>query len=196
MLVQTDSPILATGGRALAGRALRARRLSTTQEEARIRRARLLQEVTQHPGQCLGELEQRLCLGWGTLYHHLSILAKERKVVIEGHGRRQLVFPLAAKASHREVAARALLRGRTTAQVARAIVERPGSDIAEIARCAAVTERVAYHHVQRLRREDLVQSSSKTRIVGLTPSPLLAFFVSAIGPLPAPAEPLPPASPR
>lgn len=56
-------------------------------------RARILAEVTAHPGLCFRELSRRTALASGTIAHHLSKLSRAKLVWMVNHGPRRLHFP-------------------------------------------------------------------------------------------------------
>jgi predicted transcriptional regulator len=136
-------------------------------------RARLLKLVTQKPGLPVGAILAETQMGWGTLYYHLSKLAKENQIQIVRVGRRRLVYPASGGRATDFAAGDALLRGRTARQIAEAIANRPGSSIQTIVDSVGYSPRAVYYHVRRLIEAGLVTSSSETRHRDLCPTPRL-----------------------
>lgn len=173
-------------------------------------RQEILRIVEEKPGICMGELMERLSIGWGATYHHIHKLSRAGLLEIRSGGRRRLLF-LAGKSDEAEALGRSLLRGATARRVAYAIINHPHASVGDLIEPVGASPRVVYYHLKRLIDAGLIRSSSPTRLFDLTPGERLEELlrkteeslateepvvevpvedVDAVEPAPAPRDPL------
>jgi predicted transcriptional regulator len=137
----------------------------------------MLALIRRHPGISMGELKRRLAVGWGTVYHHLAMLSAGRFVESRRVGHRRIFFVAGTGGADLRATARAVLRGETVRSVAYFICRNPSCSVGEIIRGTRLAPRVAYYHLKNLLDQGLVESSSRTRHVGIRARPELQLAI-------------------
>lgn len=142
--------------------------------EARVLESSLRRQIVdiirEEPGIAIGGLLEKLPVGWGTVYHHLSKLERGGVVRCVTSGRRRLLYLVEQGAAGQDPHQRSLLGGHTTRTIASIVAEGQGMSIEAIVEQSHETPRVVYYHLKRLIEAGLVQSESATRYRGLMAS--------------------------
>lgn len=139
-------------------------------------RKQLVTIVRAEPGIALGELRERLDLGWGSTYHHLRALETAGVVETRVMGRRKLVFPAREVTALRTHAV--LLRTATARAFANSIVRDPPESVSDLIARRVASPRATYYHVRRFLDHGLLRAGSPTRYHDLEPTPLLVRLVT------------------
>ena len=145
-------------------------------------RTLILEVIKAKPGIPVGELMDRLPLGGGTLYHHLTKLEQAGMIYFCTQGRRRLIYPANSRVPPDVVAVTGILRGKSARRIAVAIVKRGRTSIMEIGEMVADSPRVVYYHVQRLAQAGLVDRIYNQGRSDITPRPVLIAAVEALPP--------------
>lgn len=140
-------------------------------------RRKMFEVIRQKPGLTLGELRERVRLGWGNGYHHLKKLERAGLIRTTRIGRRLVITPVNGEMDEREAKARAHLKGQAAAAICGDISRHPGTDAASIAARTGQTVRSVYYHVKPLTALGLVVSRSRTRQFALHTTPLYERIV-------------------
>ncbi len=142
--------------------------------EARVLESALRRQIVdiirQEPGIAIGGLLEKLPVGWGTVYHHLSKLERGGIVRCVTSGRRRLLYLVEQGAAGQDPHQRSLLGGHTARTIATIVAEGQGMSIEAIVERSHETPRVVYYHLKRLIEAGLIQSESATRYRGLVAS--------------------------
>jgi predicted transcriptional regulator len=136
-------------------------------------RRQILTIVTEQPGIALNQIMEKVDIGWGTLYHHLTKLTQAGLIQTCAAGRRRLVYPVSGGDAAPRALGDSILRGKKARAIARCIVERPHLSVFEISEILNESTRVTYYHVKRLIETGLLTTTSKTRHSNLQPTPRL-----------------------
>lgn len=162
-------------------------RLADEREAERLLESPLRQQIVEmvkaRPGVSVGDIMDELQVGWGTLYHHLTKLARNRMIQTSVVGRRRLVYPVTPDTDPTADKHMAMLRGKTARRVAEAVLDHPHITIPDLTAKLNESPRVVYYHVKRLIDANLIVSDSKTRHTGLAPAPQLAHLLEMSKPL-------------
>lgn len=145
-------------------------------------RTLILDIIKAKPGIPVGELMDRLPLGGGTLYHHLTKLEQSGMIYFCIYGRRRLIYPASGRVPPDVVAATSILGGRSARRVAVAIVRRGRTSIQDLGQDIVDSPRVIYYHVQRLAQAGLVERIYENGRSDITPRPVLIAAVEALPP--------------
>lgn len=122
-------------------------------------RSDLLNTIRATPGLHLAELARRTNLSYGGASHHLQDLGREGLVSSARVSGRRIYFPRETPAPM--VAKFRVLAPTAATRVARAILEKPGSTIREVASTTSLPRPVVYHHVAKLRAVGLIVASGE-----------------------------------
>ena len=163
-------------------------RLADEREAERLLESPLRQQIVDivkaRPGVSVGDIMDELQVGWGTLYHHLTKLSRNKMIQTSVVGRRRLVYPVSPDSDPTADKHMAMLRGKTARRVAEAVLAQPNIPIQELTVLLDESPRVVYYHVKRLLDAGLILSDSKTRHTGLQPAPQLATLLETSKPSP------------
>ncbi len=132
-------------------------------------RKRIVALLRERPGLSTKQVQERLDLAWGTLTYHLRILEDHRHVVSKRYGRYRRHFVN----GHEDPGDRdllATLQHPSTARVAEAIREAPGSNQTEVGDAVGVTSGTVVYHVKRLLEVDAVEKVREGRSVAYYPT--------------------------
>ena len=162
-------------------------RMADEREAERLLESPLRQQIVDmvkaRPGVSVGDIMDELQVGWGTLYHHLTKLSRNRMIQTSVVGRRRLVYPVTPDMDPTVDRHMAMLRGKTARRVAEAVLAQPNINIQDLTVLLDESPRVVYYHVKRLLDAGLLVSDSKTRHTGLAPSAQLGYLLEISKPL-------------
>lgn len=141
-------------------------------------RREMLELIRSHPGMTVRELLEEMQVGWGTLYHHLTVLERSELVRCVVSGRRRLLYLTEQGPVPKDTKERSVLAGSTARKLGEVIAANEGLGIEAIVQQSGVSPRVAYYHIKRLLEAGLVKSDSSTRYRGLVATDHLRRLLS------------------
>lgn len=118
-------------------------------------RERILAAVHTDSGIHISELAVGTALSWHAIAHHLRVLQREGKVVVEKTGRNRHVFPAGVPASHRRWLA--ATRSERAMAVLRALLTGAAFDLSTLASRVPMGQKVLRRHLGDLDRAGLVE---------------------------------------
>ena len=124
-------------------------------------RQRILEQVQKDPGVIKSALCRHLGLGWGTVSHHLRILAREGRIVSYGIGKEVRLF--AGGLGETQARWLSVLGGGPAASIVDQLKERPGLRLAELSASIGVSRKVIRRHLAVLDEEGLIGHDGEVR---------------------------------
>src|SRR5688500_5995596 len=111
-------------------------------------RARIVETVAQHPGASKSEVCRLTGLSWGTVSHHLAVLAREGAVVSKPAGS-AVRFRLPGVTSQQALIVR-LLSGDIPLRLVEELAGRPGLRLRDLTLALGVSRKIIRRHLMTL----------------------------------------------
>ena len=124
-------------------------------------RKQILELLTDRPGRSISELCRAIGAGWGTVQHHLYLLAKTGMIRSVMQGRNHRFFNGKDAAKHLSDVA-LLMRGRVR-QVANAVVEEPGVGQRKLTESIGMSRKVFRQYANLLLQQGLMMEERRSK---------------------------------
>ena len=140
-------------------------------------RRMLLDLIRSRPGASVTELMAHVPFQWGSMSYHLNKMVEAGYIHIvpdPSDARRKRIYPLRAGAPDPAIVSpRDPQLNKLRLDIARAVVQHPGCDFADLTALLGIPPRTIHYHLKRLHEQELLVSGSPNRYRNLRPTPKL-----------------------